>query len=306
MAKNISLGIMEQPVMRQEEIDPGQERQIVTIFDNVTHVAGKYLGTIALLKERIKTFGQDKPTVLHGQYLLTDEELINLADPEFKEQLGDEFAGIIEMFDPELISFHLGFACEKLRSAGQYGPVKSLSPLLPKDVIRDRIVENIAFIEKNYLQRGQMLLENIDYYPSSGNCHFEHVCDPAFITEVLQESNCNMLLDIAHANCSSCNMGFKDFMTYCCQLPLEKVVEIHISSTDMQNGLVNDAHLPITEPGKAELDYLEELIKCERLSSLAMLTLETFEDVVPQLKKLKDLLERNGYTVKPLRPEPGI
>lgn len=302
MQKTVSLGIMEQPIMRQEFITNSQQLKIAEVFENVTHIAGKYFATIPLLKERIKTLGNNKSTVLHAQYLHTDENIINLADPDCKIQLAEDFAKIIDLLEPQLISFHLGFACEKLVAAGQYGAIRSLTPLLSKDVICDRIAENIAFVREKYLKKGSLLLENLDYYPSE-NCHYEHVCEPEFITEVLQKSNCGMLLDVGHATCSFNNMGHESFMAYCDKLPLEKVIEIHISSTDMQNGMVRDAHRPITGPGNPELGYLEQLLESEKLPNLKLVTLETFNTLLPQLRALRSLLEKYGYSIEPYKSE---
>ena len=115
MAKKVSLGIMEQSTMRQENIDEKETAEIKEILGRVTHVEGKYLGTLGLLKERVKTLGGGKPLILHAQYPAIGDDILNMSNPEFRAQLGDEFANIINTFDPELFSFHLGFSCEKLK-----------------------------------------------------------------------------------------------------------------------------------------------------------------------------------------------
>ena len=43
MPREISLGIMEQSLMRQEVINDRETAEIKEIFDRVTHVEGKYL-----------------------------------------------------------------------------------------------------------------------------------------------------------------------------------------------------------------------------------------------------------------------
>ncbi len=300
MGKNVSVGIMEQPVMRQETINEQEEREIKEIFDNVTHVEGKYLGTLLLLKERVETIGGGKPLILHAQYPTVGDDILNMANPAFKPQLGDKFAQIINEFDPEWFSFHLGFSCEELKSGGQFDFATALSDVLPEEVVEERILENIEFVKKNYLKRGEMLLENLDYNPKDKSGAYEYVCDPEFIGRILDESGCRMLLDFGHVNVSAQNMGHDDVMGFTNRLPLEKVVEVHMSGAGQKDGLAHDTHLLIHKEGQPEIGYFEEALKSGRMTSLKAVTLETFEDVIPQLDLLKDVLGRSGYTIAPL------
>jgi uncharacterized protein (UPF0276 family) len=256
MAKSVSLGIMEQPVMRKAALSADEEKQIREIFARVTHVEGKYLGTLALLKERVKTLGGGKPLILHAQYPTHGDDILNMANPAFRDQLGDEFARIIAVFDPEFFSFHLGFSCEKLKSGGQFDFATALSEVLPEPVVRQRIVDNMAFVKKTYLKRGEILLENLDYNPKDKSGAYEYVCDPRFIDGILKATGCRMLLDVGHANCSAQNMGHKDVMEFIFSLPLEKVVEVHISGAGRKAGLAHDTHIPIHREGQREVEYL--------------------------------------------------
>ena len=300
MARNVSLGIMEQSVMRQETINAEEEAQIKEVFDHVTHVEGKYLGTLALLKERVQSIGGGKPSILHAQYSTKGDDILNMANPAFRDQLGDEFTRIIETFDPEWFSFHLGFSCEKLKSGGQFDFATALSEVLPEDVVRQRIVDNMAFVKKTYLKRGEILLENLDYNPKDKSGAYEYVCDPDFIDDILTATDCRMLLDIGHANCSAQNMGYDDVMSFITKLPLEKVAEIHMSGAGHKDGLAHDTHLLIHKEGQPEVGYLEEILKSGRMTGLAAVTLETFEELIPQLDLLKDVLERTGHTIATL------
>ena len=297
MGSKVSLGIMEQPVMRQETVTAEQEAVIKNILDHVTHVEGKYLATLTRMKERVQALGGGRPTILHAQYPAIGDDILNLVNPEFRSQLGDEFTRVLETFDPELFSFHLGFSCEKLKSGGQFDFATALSEVLPEDVVRRRIVDNMAFVKKKYLKRGEILLENLDFNPRDKSGAYEYVCDPKVVGEILDATGCRMLLDFGHANCSAQNMGYDDVMSFITQLPLEKVVEVHMSGAGRKDGLAHDTHLLIHKDGQPEVGYLEQALKTGRMTSLAAVTLETFDEVVPQLELLKTVLERNGYTI---------
>jgi len=201
------------------------------------------------------------------------------------------------MFDPELFSFHLGFSCEKLKSGGQFDFATALSEVLPRDVVRQRIIENMKFVKEKYLKRGEILLENLDYNPKDKSGAYEYVCDPDFIRDILSATGCRMLLDMGHANCSAQNMGYDDVMGFVKKLPLEEVVEVHMSGAGQKDGLAHDTHLLIHKEGQPEIGYFEEMLKSGRATSLAAVTLETFEEVIPQLDLLRTVLERNGYVI---------
>jgi uncharacterized protein (UPF0276 family) len=297
MAKKVSLGVMEQSIMRQETISEKEAAEIREVFDRVTHVEGKYLKTLGLLKARVKTLGDGKRLILHAQYPTKGDDILNMANSAFRDQLGDEFARIIDMFDPELLSFHLGFSCEKLKSGGQFDFTRGLSEVLPEEVVRQRISDNIAFVKKTYLKRGEIILENLDYNPKDKSGAYEYVCDPDFINDILTASGCRMLLDFGHANCSAQNMGYDDVISFIYKLPLEKVAEVHMSGAGRKDGLAHDTHHPINKEGQPEVEYFEEALKSGRMTGLAAVTLETFEDVIPQLELLRNVLQRSGYTI---------
>ena len=297
MAKKVSLGIMEQAVMRQKTVSTEEEAQIKAVLAQVTHVEGKYLGTLGLMKGRVESLGGGRPMILHAQYPAIGDDILNLSNPEFRSQLGDEFSQVIETFDPELFSFHLGFSCERLKSGGQFDFATALSEVLPKEVVRERMVSNMAFVKEKYLKRGEILMENLDYNPKDKSGAYEYVCDPDFIAEILSATGCRMLMDLGHANCSAQNMGYDDVMGFIKKLPLEKVVEVHMSGAGRKDGLAHDTHLLIHKEGQPEISYLEQALQTGRMTSLAAVTLETFEDIIPQLDLLRTVLERNGYEI---------
>jgi uncharacterized protein (UPF0276 family) len=298
MAKKVSLGIMEQAVMRQDAINSEEEAEIKKILDHVTHVEGKYLASLSLLKERVETIGGHKPLILHAQYPATgDDDILNMVNPSFRDLLGGDFTEILEMLQAEWYSFHLGFSCEQIKAAGQFDFATGLTETLPEDVVRQRIVDNVAWIKATYPRKGEVLLENLDYNPKNVSGAYEYVCDPAFIADILEVTGCLMLLDFGHANCSAQNLGFDDVMAFIDKLPLEKVKEVHMSGAGRKAGLAHDTHLLIHQKGQPEIGYLEAALKSGRMTNLAAVTLETFEELIPQLDLLREVLERTGHEI---------
>ena len=70
-----------------------------------------------------------------------------------------------------------------------------------------------------------LLLENIPLFP---NLAHMHVCDPVFISDTLATTGCDLLLDLAHARVAADVLGWA-VRDYLAALPLQRVVEIHLS-----------------------------------------------------------------------------
>ncbi|MFH1762455.1 MAG: DUF692 family multinuclear iron-containing protein [bacterium] len=298
MEKIVSLGMMEQPVMRGEVLDDDDLSTVKKYFSLITHLESKHLDTIKPVRQRWKELGSDGRFLFHVQYPTEGGGTLNLVDPEFKTRLGKNFSDILEITRPEWISFHLGLACEKLISGGQFGFEKGDSPVIEKNVILSRIIENIHNLKQNFFHN-RILLENLDYMPmEQSNGSYEHVCVPEFIKTALEETGCGMLLDVGHATVTGKNSGYADVRDYLNAIPLEKVVEIHMSGSGVKDGIANDAHNPITNPDQKEAEYLEAILNSGRMTDLMAITLETFENIEAQLDLLKNILDRTGYSIK--------
>ena len=135
-----------------------------------------------------------------------------------------------------------------------------------------------------------VILENMPCLPHEG---IYYQIFPQYINQVIEETGCGFLLDIAHARIASkaLNMCFVDYLY---QLPLEKVVQVHISGPRLKLGRLHDTHEPLQE-----LDYelLEWVLDNTRPK---ILTLEYFRDkraLRDQLYRLRDMVDKNNLTV---------
>lgn len=93
-----------------------------------------------------------------------------------------------------------------------------------------------------------IVLENIDYNP-----HYERgttvpfVVVPKWISKLCEQTGAGFLLDLSHAKVSAYHLGM-DVKAYLEQLPLEQLVEIHLSGThlDSEMGII-DVHDQLME-----------------------------------------------------------
>jgi uncharacterized protein (UPF0276 family) len=97
-----------------------------------------------------------------------------------------------------------------------------------------------------------VLLENIEPRPFDGY-DFESKTDR--ITRVLEETGCGLLLDLGHARVSAAVFGM-DAQDYLKGLPLNRVMQVHISGPRMRAGRLVDSHEPLQEVDYELLDFV--------------------------------------------------
>jgi uncharacterized protein (UPF0276 family) len=112
---------------------------------------------------------------------------------------------------------------------------------------------------------------------------------PRVISRTLERTDCGLLLDIAHARIAADLLGYESPQSYLAQLPLERVVELHVSSPRVEGDQWINAHAVMTQEDYAILEWL-----LERCSPRAI-TLEYWREpdqVVAQVRLLNELLAR--------------
>jgi uncharacterized protein (UPF0276 family) len=137
----------------------------------------------------------------------------------------------------------------------------------------DRLIQVVAV---------PVLVENIEPLPFDG---YDYWARPEYICRVLDRSGCGFLLDTGHLRVSADQLGL-DVDTYLEQLPLERVVEIHVSGPRRRGGRLLDLHEPMLA---ADYRLLESLLS--RLTPQAV-TLEYIRDrekLSKQLNRLRRL-----------------
>lgn len=139
-------------------------------------------------------------------------------------------------------SLHLGFSTERVIFDEHMLP---RSMLLERDELLGRIVAT-ATAAAGRLDV-PLLLENLDYCPEGA---YEHVCEPAFIGAVLEATGCGLLLDLGHLVVSASWLGWtpEEMLE---ELPLERLVELHVSSPrplagQGPGGRLDDVHEALT------------------------------------------------------------
>lgn len=206
-----------------------------------------------------------------------------LVNDDFDEFLKHDFLDYLNRESVKSFSFDLGPSCRRVKAHDTKGYWLPESEILAVDEIKRIINSKLEIIRRDY--KGEICLENLDYHPGGA---YEFVCTPEFISEVISETNTGLLLDLSHARVSAFHLGL-NIHDYIDKLPLEKVMEVHISRTGMVDGVLEDLHL---DPDDNDYDLLGKVIN--KAVNLKYVTVEYYQDenkIASSYEKLNKFLE---------------
>ncbi len=135
-----------------------------------------------------------------------------------------------DRFQPALVSDHACFTALGHRNYHDLLPV----PFSFEAV--QHIAERIIHIQ-NVLQR-QILLENVSRYFSYPD---PDLSEAEFLTAIVEESKCGLLLDINNAYVNQMNHQ-QNAIEFCQALPADHIREIHLAGHHVDNKLYIDSH----------------------------------------------------------------
>jgi uncharacterized protein (UPF0276 family) len=84
----------------------------------------------------------------------------------------------------------------------------------------------------------RIMIENVSTYIE---CHSSSMSESQFINNVINEADCDLLLDLNNVYVNSVNHDF-DAMTYIKALPEHKIKEIHLAGFEKKDGYLLDCH----------------------------------------------------------------
>jgi len=132
-----------------------------------------------------------------------------------------------------------------------------------------------------------VILENIEPLPFDG---YDFEVRTERINKVIDETGCGFLLDIGHARVSAARLG-TDVRDYLSNLPLNRVVQVHVSGPRMRAGRLVDAHEPLQDADYTLLDFVLEKTRPQ------VVTLEYIrerESLREQLFRLRNILNAHN------------
>jgi uncharacterized protein (UPF0276 family) len=171
-------------------------------------------------------------------------------------QLIDDIAAEAERMAVPWISEHLAFiSADPLPGAESDEPAQltyTVCPQLSEEVV-DQVARNVAALAPKL--PAPLIVENSPLYFEMPGSSMNMV---QFVSRVVEATGIGLLLDLSHYLIAASNTGFdaeREFE----RLPLENVVEVHLSGQSLQSGIHWDDHAcPASERQFALLERLLE------------------------------------------------
>jgi hypothetical protein len=198
-------------------------------IDFLEITADHYLDATAAKLAELELLKQHFPLVPHGLNL-------SLGSAEgLDEKYLEKLAALIENVQPAWFSEHVCFTKSGGVDIGHLAPLaftrESLS-VLKRNIRRVR-----EFI------RTPLILENITYmvrFP------FSEMDEAEFISELVEETDCGLLLDVTNLYINSVNHGY-DWREFLAKLPAERIVQLHFVGSHRHGNVLIDGHADKTE-----------------------------------------------------------
>ncbi len=249
-----------------------------TEVDFLEITADHYFDANARKLEELQLLKQHFQLIPHGLNL-------SLGSAEgIDENYLEKFARLVDLVKPAWFSDHICFT----RSGG-----KEIGHLAPVPYTNEAVkvfIKNISGVKARI--DTPLILENITYtncFPSS------EMSESEFITRILEETDCGLLLDITNLYINSKNLGF-DWREFLDQLPMERIVQLHFVGTHKHNNRLIDAHAHKTD---AEIwDVFREV--CSRTNVKGAIlerdeNFPPFAEILDELKTAKEILKNPNF-----------
>lgn len=159
--------------------------------------------------QRFRDYAEKFPIVCHGLSL-------SLGSPQ---PLDLSLLGQVREF---LLEFDIQYYSDHLSACSDTGHLYDLMPIPFTESAVRYVAERIRTVQ-DFLER-RIAIEHVSYYASPG----QELSEIEFITSILDEADCNLLLDVNNAYVNSINFGY-DPKKFLDAMPMERVTYIHIA-----------------------------------------------------------------------------
>ena len=178
----------------------------------------------------------------------------------------------------EVVSLHLASCYENPKLLN--GVFQPNGNKIEREQLLLNAKNNLERIKSIFGSTVKIALENNNFLKSDA---YDIVTDPKFISEIIISNNIYFLFDISHAHISSYNLGL-DFNTYINQLPLDRVIQLHICRCSYTDNLAIDSH---DFPKAEEWEEVKYFMKT--IPSVKYLTIEYYREIDLLIESIKEL-----------------
>ena len=174
----------------------------------------------------------------------------------------------LEQTDTRYVNIHLEPRPEDYLSEQGNMPVDTTDPAHQQQVL-ERTLEDMWLAVRRFGAK-RVIAENAPYRPTG--TLLRPAAETEFITQVIEQTGCGLLLDISHAMISAHNMGMSA-EEYMSRLPVHRLRELHFAGVHNLNGWLQD-HLPVLPADWEVLSWVLERVRSGEWSRPWLLAFE--------------------------------
>lgn len=269
----IGVGLRSPHIDHFIENKPKSVSWVEVISENYMPWRGKEFSPSIELLLKIR---EDYPVALHGVSMnLGSADNIDL-------DYIDRLKYLIKKIDPFIVSDHLSWT-------GVNG--QNLHDLLPVPYTE----EALSVLARKICQVQEILGRRILIENPSSYLEFKtsEMSEPEFISEVLEKTDCGLLLDVNNVYVSSVNHDF-DPISYLKQIPKERIGEIHLAGHSKMDGYLIDTHdAPICDEVLGLYQWSVSYFGIHSVMLERDANIPNWTDLEKELIKIKDIHEQN-------------
>lgn len=249
-------------------------------IDFLEIVADHYFDASRKKQNQLELLAQHFPIIPHALDLS-----LGSAEGIDEDYLG-KLAELIDYLQPPWWSEHIAFT-----QAGGVA-IGHLSPLPNTRESIETLCQNIEKVRRRI--NTPLILENITY---TVDLPFSEMDEAVFLTEVLERTDCGLLLDVTNLFTNAKNHQF-DALEFFEQLPLDRVVQLHFAGGHWHNGTLIDSHSQPTPPEVWSLvDQVLARVPVNGVILERDKNLPPFEHLVDELKQIRQIGKKHQQWV---------
>ncbi|MGD9900598.1 MAG: DUF692 domain-containing protein [Calditrichaceae bacterium] len=234
-----------------------------------------WMGMGGFWKKKLENVVEKYPLLCHGLSL-------SIGSPEPLDwSFLKELKAFLDAFPVQIYSEHLSYS--KCDNAHLY----DLLPIPFREDAVSHVVERIRQVQ-DFLER-PIAIENVSYYTPVA----AEMTEAAFIRAIVEESGCNLLLDVNNIYVNAFNHQY-DAKKFLSRLPLEKVVYIHMAGHEQVSpDLIIDTHgQPIIDPVYDLFEWTIDHVKPVPVLLERDYNIPEFEELQNELGRLQSIMDK--------------
>jgi hypothetical protein len=230
-----------------------------------------WIGLGGRFAKQLRAISERTPLITHGLSL-------SIGGPApLDEDLVREIKKFIKQHQVSIYSEHLSYS----NDGGQ------LYDLLPMPFTEEAVHYTAGRVKRvQEILEQRLVLENVSYYLTPA----KSLSEAEFITAILEEADCDMLLDVNNVYVNSVNHNYEP-ITFIKQIPAERVAYIHMAGHYLEDdGIIIDTHgAGVIDPVWRLLEQTYEIVGVKPTLLERDFNIPKMEELMLEINRIKSV-----------------